>query len=140
MFILILNPILKKIENKDYKINNDKKEKRKKTIKKILLIPIIFLGSMIIATLLELIASYICEALIGSWPWQTYLDYTYNFEGRIALSPSLRFGLGGVIFLYILQPIFGKLTNKLNPKDVSYLSKLVMFILLLDMCYTFILK
>ena len=69
-------------------------------------IPLVFLCCMLIATALELATSYILEALIGSWPWQTYVDYKINFQGRIALSPSVRFGLGGVLFLYVLQPIF----------------------------------
>lgn len=72
-------------------------------------IPLVFLFSMLIATSLELATSYILEAITGSWPWQTYLDYKINFQGRIALSPSVRFGLGGVLFLYVLQPIFEKL-------------------------------
>ena len=77
--------------------------------KKFLYIPIIFLGCMLVATALELVTSYICEFFTGSWPWQTYESYKYNFEARIALSPSIRFGIGGVIFLYILQPLFDKL-------------------------------
>ena len=60
---------------------------------------IIFIGCAAIATLIELTASYILEFASGSWPWQTYEDYKYNFQGRIALSTSLRFGLGGTIFL-----------------------------------------
>ena len=65
---------------------------------------LVFLGCMITATAIELATSYILEALTGAWPWQTYLDYDINFEGRIALSPSIRFGLGGLLFLYVLQP------------------------------------
>ena len=62
---------------------------------------LIFVGCMAVATAIELATSYILEALIGSWPWQTYADYAINFEGRSALSPSVRFGLGGLLFLYI---------------------------------------
>ena len=61
-------------------------------------LPAVFLGSMLIATAIELAASYLCEALLGYWPWQTYVDYAINFQGRIALSPSVRFGLGGLLF------------------------------------------
>ena len=71
---------------------------------------------MFSATLLELITSYISEFISGSWPWQTYADYKINFQARIALSPSIRFGLGGVLFLYLLQPLFEKICNKLGNK------------------------
>ena len=73
----------------------------------------IFLGCMLSATALELATSYLLEALTGSWPWQTYRDYAWNFQGRIALSPSIRFGLGGLVFLYILQPLFERMVGAL---------------------------
>ena len=77
---------------------------------------LIFLGCMAVATAIELATSYILEAITGAWPWQTYRDYAINFEGRIALSPSVRFGLGGLLFLYVLQPLFRHLTGSLSPR------------------------
>lgn len=88
---------------------------------KLLMIPLVFLGCMIIATLIELCASYLCEWTLGSWPWQTYASYKYNFQARIALSPSIRFGLGGILFLYILQPLFEIGVNKLSRKWLDIL-------------------
>ena len=38
-------------------------------------IPLVFLGCMTIATAIELVTSYLCELVMGSWPWQTYADY-----------------------------------------------------------------
>ena len=54
-------------------------------------------------TAIELGTSYALEWITGSWPWQTYVDYDINFQARIALSPSIRFGIGGVFFLYCFQ-------------------------------------
>lgn len=96
--------------------------KNKDLKKKILMIPLVFVGCMVIATLIELIASYLCEWTLGSWPWQTYADYKYNFQARIALSPSIRFGLGGILFLYILQPLFEMMINKLSNKWLNILA------------------
>ena len=62
---------------------------------------LVFLGCMIAATAIELATSYLLEALTGAWPWQTYRDYAINFEGRIALSPSIRFGLGMLMSFYL---------------------------------------
>ena len=85
--------------------------------RKLLLIPVIFLGCALVATAIELGVSYLCEWTLGSWPWQTYArDYKIQFQGRIALSPSIRFGLGGLLFLYILQPLFEKLVAAMKPK------------------------
>ena len=114
--------------------------KNKKFPKKILYIPIVFLGCMLAATTLELITSYICEIFMGSWPWQTYADYKINFQARIALSPSIRFGLGGVAFLYLLQPLFEKITKDLGEKKTKIVSIVIVIILLLDCIYSFLLK
>ena len=93
---------------------------------------------MFIATFIELLTSYLCEWIIGSWPWQTYADYKYNFQARIALSPSIRFGIGGVIFLYILQPLFEKFSNKLGDKKVCFISLILFIVVLIDCIFTFV--
>ena len=100
--------------------------------RKIVMIPVVFILCGLSATILELITSYICEAFMGSLPWQTYVDYKYNFQGRIALSPSLRFGLGGVLFLYILQPLFEKLLKKLGNKKVTKIFNVAVTIFIVD--------
>ena len=114
--------------------------KNKKGLKKFLFIPIVFLLCMTIATLIELATSYICEFFMGSWPWQTYANYKINFQARIALSPSIRFGIGGVVFLYMLQPLFEKLCNKLGDKKVKRIALVVGLIVAVDCLYTFVFK
>ena len=114
--------------------------KNKKYPKKLYYIPLVFLGCMIAATTLELITSYICEAISGSWPWQTYADYKINFQARIALSPSIRFGIGGVAFLYLLQPLFEKICKKLGEKRVKIASIVILIVLGIDAFYSFVLK
>lgn len=97
---------------------------------------LIFLGCMAVATAIELATSYILEAITGSWPWQTYVDYAINFEGRIALSPSLRFGLGGVLFLYGLQPLFDRAINRLTSDSLTLVSSIMFVVLLADCLLT----
>lgn len=112
--------------------------KNKNWKQKILLIPVVFLGCMLIATIIELITSYLCEAVMGSWPWQTYASYKYNFQARIALSPSLRFGLGGVLFLYLLQPLFEKILNKFSKKVIDVLFYVIGGLFLIDIIWKII--
>lgn len=80
-----------------------------------LMLPAVIICCALIATTVELLTSYICEFFTGSWPWQTYSDYKINFQARVALSPSIRFGLGGALFLYLVQPLF--------ERGVRYLGK-----------------
>ena len=99
----------------------------------------LFVGCMAVATAIELVTSYILEALTGAWPWQTYVDYAINFEGRIALSPSVRFGLGGVVFLFVLQPLLERATGALPERWRIVLPQVVTVWLLADLCLTVVL-
>ena len=110
--------------------------KEKPFRRKLLMIPVIFLLTMATATLIELITSYLCEWTIGAWPWQTYADYAINFQARIALSPSIRFGIGGVIFLYVIQPVLDILTAKLKDKTVYIFAAVIAAVLSADLVYT----
>lgn len=122
IFIFFIYPIIK-----------DKPSKRK-----LKLIPVVFLGCMFSATLLELITSYLCEWTIGYVPWE-YSEFKINFQERIALNPSIRFGLGGVIFLYLLQPLFEKICKKFGNKT-KIVSCIIIAILVIDSIYSFVIK
>ncbi len=80
---------------------------------------LVFLGIILISTLLELLVSYILEMFTGAWLWD-YKLYRFNFQGRIALNPSIRFGIGGMLFMYGLQPLFEKLCNKIHEKKLQF--------------------
>ena len=105
---------------------------------KLLLIPVIFLGCTLAATTLELITSYLCEWTIHYVPW-TYDEYEINFQSRIALIPSIRFGIGGVVFLYLIQPLFEKICYKLGNKK-NIVSYIIIGTLSIDAIYSFIIK
>ena len=111
--------------------------REKKGRQKLIRLPLVFLLCMLIATAIELGTSYILEAVTGSWPWQTYADYVINFQARIALSPSIRFGLGGVLFLYVLQPLFERICGKLGPGRTRILAAVFLAMFAADCVYTF---
>ena len=64
-----------------------------------------------------------------------YTRFAFNFQGRIALNPSLRFGLGGMVILYVIQPLFERLTSRLSPKLLSVISGLLAIIFLTDCAF-----
>jgi len=110
-------------------------QKKQPFFEKIASIIIVFLGCAFTATIIELVTSYILEIITGSWPWQTYTDYTYNFQGRIALSPSIRFGLGGLFFIYVLQPIFEKIVNSFSRKVLVIMSSFLFIAVFIDFLF-----
>ena len=101
---------------------------------------IIFLGCMTVATVVELIGTYIFEYTSGSWPWQTYARYKYNFQARIALPTSIRFGLGGALFMYVVQPFFDWLLAKPKKKTLNVITIVVFGLLLTDLILTILFK
>ena len=103
-------------------------------------IPVVFLLCMLIATAIELGTSYALEAITGSWPWQTYADYKINFQARIALSPSIRFGLGGILFLYVLQPLFERMTGNLSDQSSRKVAIMLLCVFAVDLAYTVLLR
>ncbi len=87
---------------------------------------------MAITTIIELIASYFLDLIIGEFLWD-YSHYPFlNFENRIAFFPSLRFAIGGTIFIYLLEPIFQKIIGKLNNKKLNIVFTITFLIVLID--------
>ena len=107
-------------------------QKPAKGARRWLQVGLVFLGCMMVATAIELAATYWMEYTVGSWPWQTYVDYKINFQGRIALSPSIRFGLGGLLFLYVIQPLFYKLARRIPDRVLDWLTGTLFLVMTVD--------
>lgn len=96
---------------------------------------LVFLGTMALTTALELATSYILEAATGGWLWD-YHRYALQFDGRIALNPSVRFGLGGVLILYGIQPLLEKFAAWLGERRCHILAWVLGIVFLLDFVVT----
>lgn len=115
-------------------------KKKKIKIGKVNITPAaVFLLIILIATLIELLGSYVMELLTGGWAWD-YTRFAFNFQGRIALNPSVRFGIGGMIFLYVFQPLFEKFTDAVSDKTLVIISNSIVTLLAADCVYTFFIK
>ena len=112
-------------------------QKKKIRIGKISITPVlVFIGIVLITTVLELAGSYIMEWTRGEWLWD-YRRFAFNFQGRVALNPSIRFGFGGMVFLYLIQPLFEKLMDKLGRRRVRVIAVILCVIFIADAIYTF---
>lgn len=115
-------------------------QKKRIYLGKVLITPVlVFIGIVVIATAVELLASYIMEFTHGEWLWD-YTRFSFNFQGRIALNPSIRFGIGGMVFLYVLQPLFERLTRRMGEKAVYIVSGILLTVLIIDCMYTFLIR
>ena len=96
------------------------KEKKVK-IGKINIRPIVlFIESVIFATLTELFATYIIDFIGGNFKnlWD-HSDRLLNFQGRIALIPDLKFGIVALIGIYLIQPLLIKFVTMKDQKKVN---------------------
>lgn len=90
-----------------------------------------FILVVFLATSLELISSYLLDFLKLEKLWD-YSNFKYNFQGRISLRHSFRFGLGGLFFLYIVLPILDKLILHTSKRKLKNLALVFSLGLLLD--------
>ena len=93
---------------------------------------LVFLSTMLITTILELVGSYFMELIMGDWLWD-YSNYFCNFEGRIALWSSVKFGLGGLIIIYLIEPAIRFCIEKSNQKAVNIFTVLLGVIFIVDL-------
>ncbi len=72
---------------------------------------LIFISATAIATVIELLGSYLQEALTGTFSWD-YSSFFLNYEGRIALKPDIMFGLLSLYGMMQVVPAIDTLRDK----------------------------
>ena len=105
-----------------------------------------FIAAFIVTSLVELVASYMISPT--SWeyvkngknnpPWFYSANdgYVINFQGRIALKSSLRFGIGSMFLLYVLQPLIDKFSGK--ERVFKIVGRILLIFFIIDCIVTFI--
>ncbi len=92
-------------------------------------LPVFVFGGLI-ATLAELAGSYIMDAAVGGYTWD-YSGYFLNFKGRIALVPSLMFGLLICGALCLIHPAVQRLQQKYSDRKAHNIGFLIIAVLFL---------
>ena len=88
-----------------------------------------FVIAVAVTTAAELLTSYLMEWIVGEWLWD-YTNDIPNFQGRIALKSSLRFGIMGIVGLYGVYPLLSQIAEAAKQKHSSAY-QLVSIVLLL---------
>ena len=111
---------------------------RKIYIKRVPITPLaIFSLTFIISSVIEYSASYILEKVFNLVLWD-YFSYEYNLNGRICLTTSTYFGIGGLIVFYIVQPILNRVRKSLNDRVTISIGMGLIAIMLIDLIITLI--
>ncbi len=95
----------------------------------------VFAGGMIVSTALELVSSYIIEAVIHQRLWN-YSSWNFNFQGRISLYSSLIFGAMSVMLIKAVYPAVRKFRKKTSENVVRTIGICCIAVISLDFIYT----
>ena len=74
---------------------------------------LIFIGTLILCSMLEYFTSWLMEKLFNN-RWWDYSNMKFNLNGRICLLCSLGFGFGCTLALTVINPLLRRLIDKIN--------------------------
>ena len=78
-------------------------------------IVVLFVGSVILATVLEYLTAVLLENVFGAKLW-SYSNYPLNFKGRVSLFSSLVFGTMALLLTLYIHPFTNSLLNFIPDK------------------------
>ena len=100
-------------------------------------LPLLFLASVTIASLLELVGGYMLEKLFHM-RWWDYTEEPFNIGGFICLKFSLMWGLAGVFLMKLIQPMIAGILRHLPATPVLLIICIFYLILITDCLITII--
>lgn len=92
---------------------------------------VLFLMAIIICSILEYFTSYFMEKLFHV-RWWDYTRRKYNINGRICAETMIPFGLLGCLVVYIVNPIFTGLLNKIPVNTLNIIAIIIFTIYIID--------
>lgn len=96
---------------------------------------LLFILGMVIATIAEYIVALLLEKLTHA-KWWDYSNEPYNFQGRVALIPSLFWGFLSIFLFDFLEPFVIKIINFIPASTGVYLLTAAIILTLADLSYT----
>lgn len=98
-------------------------------------IPLLFLFSIIITSIMEYLTSFALEKIFNM-TWWDYSKHKFNIHGRVCLENSLMFGVLSLIVMLIVHPIVVDLINSIPKNILSILAISIEVYFVLDLVIT----
>ncbi len=98
---------------------------------------LVFLGGMLLATLLEYLTSF-CMELLFHAKWWDYSDKKFNINGRICLSVSVFWGLLSIFMTLVLQPHIVQILDVIPRLYGEYIGYFIFIVFISDTTITVI--
>lgn len=96
----------------------------------------LFIMAILVCGILEYFTSYFMEKIFKA-RWWDYSQRKFNINGRVCLNTIIPFGLLGLFIMYVSNPFFLNILNKLPFTVLSVLSILLFIIFLVDNILSF---
>lgn len=94
-----------------------------------------FVSSMVLCSALEYLAGWYLELTWGV-KWWDYSSVPWNLQGRVCLYSSLLFGLGGMLLVWLVSPLFYSAYRRIPRKVQTGAGLLVLALFLADAAYS----
>lgn len=95
----------------------------------------LFLGSLIVSTILEFLSGMMLERLLGQ-KWWDYSGYRFNLDGYVCLWFSLFWGVGAVVLVKFVQPLVEVLVRWMPSLAGKIILMVLAFLFLCDFVVT----
>lgn len=96
----------------------------------------LFIMASLIATVLEYFASYFMEKIFKA-RWWDYSEKKFNLNGRVCLTNTVLFGLGGLIVMYVVNPFLTGILDGFSKTTIIVLGLMFFTIYAVDTIISF---
>lgn len=96
----------------------------------------LFIMASLIATVLEYFASYFMEKIFKA-RWWDYSEKKFNLNGRVCLTNTVLFGLGGLIVMYVVNPFLTGILDGFSKTTIIVLGLIFFIIYAVDTIISF---
>ena len=96
----------------------------------------LFIMAIVICSILEYMTSLIMEKLFNA-RWWDYSDKKFNINGRICLETMLPFGILGLLIIYIVNPFYMGILEKINSTILIVLAIFILILFIVDNVISF---
>lgn len=100
---------------------------------------IVFFGAMFLTGILEYFIGWLMKTLYHR-TWWDYTGLLLNINGYVCLRSVLTFAIGGIILIYLLEPLVNKFVEKRSEKFIKYIPIIIISVFTIDLILTLLFR
>jgi len=96
----------------------------------------LFIMAILLCSILEYATSYFLEKIFKT-RWWDYSNYRFHINGRICLETMIPFGLLGLLIMYVLNPFFLSILEKIPMIFLLILTIILLMLFMIDVVVSY---